>query len=124
MEALLATSEWGPIRSNDGTALATRQHNLYKQIVHTEAWKDYQHRLAQLREATRFAIERGGLDQHGRRHDDEQRAVLFMLDQMLGYWPAIQEQQAAIEAHLAQQEALANVPIYGDDKLNYLTSID
>jgi hypothetical protein len=119
----LTTSGWSPILSDKGTfEQLKKQVLLYKQITHTEAWKDYQHRLSQLREATRYAVERGGYDKHGRRHDDEQRAVLFMLDQLLSYLPAITEQYENIVANLKADESLAGAPLYGEDRLTSLTA--
>ena len=118
MANLLKDSWWGAIQASDGTfETLKKQVALYNRLVGEEAWKDYQFRLAQLREATRSAIERGGLDKFGQRHDDEQRAVLFMLDNLLSYVPAIQEQYQGIVANMKGDEALAGMPLYGEDKL-------
>ncbi len=104
MVALLATAGLRPVCSDNGTFdLLRKQVNLYK--------------LSQLREATRSAIERGGLDKYGLRHDDEQRAVLFMLDSLLAYVPAIQEQHDQIVASLQADESKAGTALYGDDVL-------
>ena len=94
---------------------------MYSQITDTPAWKDYQYRLSQLREATRSAIERGGVDKHGMRHDDEQRAVLFLLDQLFTYLPSIYEQHDQILASLKHDEEHAGTTLYGDDVLIGLT---
>jgi hypothetical protein len=117
--SLLTTSGWAAIHSGDAGVFEQlkKQVALYKQITGTEAWRDYQHRLNQLREATRYVVERGGYDKNGRRHDDEQRAVLFMLDQLLGYLPAINEQYENIIANMRSDESKANSALYGDDKL-------
>jgi hypothetical protein len=116
---LLTTSGWAAIHSGDAGVFEQlkKQVALYKQIIGTEAWNDYQHRLNQLREATRYAVERGGYDKNGRRHDDEQRAVLFMLDQLLGYLPAINEQYENIVANMRSDESKANSSLYGGDQL-------
>ena len=114
----LATSGLTPIVSDSGTFdLLKKQVLSYQQIKETAAWKDYQFRLSQLREATRFAIERGGLDKYGQRHDDEQRACLYLLDNLLGYLPALQEQHDQIVASMLSDEAKAGTPLYGDDIL-------
>ena len=118
MGSLLATAGWAPIHSDKGTfELLKKQVALYQQILHTEAFKDYQYRLTQLRESTRSAIERGGLDKHGHRHDDEQRAVLFLLDSLLGYLPSIYDQYEGILANMKADEAKAGMPLYGEDQL-------
>lgn len=124
MDNLLKDSGLSPIRSGKDVDfdLLSKQIALYSQIEHTEAWKDYQYRIAQIREATRLAIERGGLDKWGHRHDDEQRAALFFLDQLLSYLPAIKEQHANIVANLQADSARANMPLYGEDTLSPLTS--
>lgn len=122
MVNLLATSGWGPILSSDGTFDQLRKTiALYSRIIHEDAWKDYQHRINQLREATRSAIERGGLDKWGRDHTDEQRAVLFLLDNLLSYLPSLQEHHDQILANLKADEARAQAPVYGDDVLTSLT---
>lgn len=123
MESLLTAAGWKAIHSPDGIqSTLDKQVVLYKQITHTEAWKDYQFRLKQLREATRSQIERGGVDKFGNRHDDEQRSILYMLDQMLSYLPAIHEHYEQIQSHLAAQEAMAGQPLYGEDQPMHLTS--
>jgi hypothetical protein len=121
--SLLKDSGWTPIRSDNGTFEALKkQVALYNRIESEEAWKDYQYRLSQLRDATRSAIERGGLDKYGNRHDDEQRSVLFMVDSLLTYVPAIQEQYKQVLNSLKADEAKAGTPLYGDDVLTSLTS--
>jgi hypothetical protein len=123
VEALLKVAGWKPIPSSETVqGTVAKQVALYKQIIHTEAWKDYQYRLSQLREATRSQIERGGLDKFGHRHDDEQRSVLYLLDQLISYLPEMQERHDQIQAHLVSQEALAGEPLYGKDHVAYLTS--
>lgn len=115
---LLKESGWKPIVSEQGTFEQLKKIvALYGRIEHEEAWKDYQHRLSQLREATRSAIERGGLDKWGHRHDDEQRAVLFLVDSLITYLPAIREQHDQIVTSLKADEAKAGAPLYGDDQL-------
>ena len=122
VDNLLTTAGWVAIHSDNGTFdLLKRQVALYQQIIHTDAWKDYQFRLSQLRKATRDAIERGGLDKWGKRHDDEQRSVLFMLDNLLTYLPTIQEQHDQVISSMKADEARAGEPLYGADIINTLT---
>lgn len=124
MASLLKDSGWAAIQSANGTfETLKKQVALYRQIEGTEGWKDYQFRLSQIREATRSAIERGGLDNFGRRHDDEQRAALFLLDSLLSYYPTLVEQYEGILSNMRGDEALAGMPLYGDDRLNSLTSL-
>lgn len=124
MEALLKESGWSPIRSNSGTAFDTLQQqvNNYKYIEDQPAWKDFLFRLSQLRESTRVAIERGGVDKFGRRHDDEQRAVLFMLDNLLSYVPSLREQFDYIVQSQEATNSLVAGPIHGEDRLANLTT--
>lgn len=120
MEALLKVSGWRPIRSNstDATIYDTlkQQVTQYGAIHDHPAWLDFQFRLSQIREATRLAIERGGVDQHGQRHDDEQRRVLYVVDTLLSYVPSLKEQLAIIEASQAPA-ADEKGPIHGTDQL-------
>lgn len=80
------------------------------------------YRLTQLREGTRGAIERGVMDSYGHTHEPEQRAVLYVVEQLLGYLPGIHRDYEQFLAILQQDEAVANAPVYGDDVLSNLTS--
>ncbi len=66
-----------------------RWNYLYSEIETHPAWKDYQHRLLQLRRGTTSSILQGTLDKHGKSHDNELRAVLHALDTLLSYVPAM-----------------------------------
>lgn len=122
MEALLRTSGWRPIRSNSAFETLQQQVVQYNGVKDNPAWLDFQYRLAQLREATRLAVERGGVDRNGERHDDEQRKVLFVLDTLLGYVPALREQLAIIEANKPKPESEKG-PIHGEDLLGSFVSL-
>ena len=72
-------------------------------------------RITQMRDGTKLAIERGVVDAHGQTHEPEQRAVLYVLEQMLSYVPLIEREYEQMLTTMASDEALANAPVYGDD---------
>lgn len=94
-----------------------RQDALYKQIEHTEAWKDYQHRLVVLRDATKLALERGTLDKWGRTHDEEQRSALYLIERLIAYVPQIHADYATLLKEQEQLAANAGRAIYGSDSM-------
>ena len=116
---------WGPVVSHKGETfdLLKKQKALYSIIETSEAWKDYQYRLTQLRDGTRIAIERGVVDVHGQTHEPEQRAVLYILEQILGYVPSINKEYEQMVTALKTDEAVANDNLYGDDQFMNLTSV-
>jgi len=116
---------WGPVVSHKGETfdLLKKQKALYSIIETSEAWKDYQYRLTQLRDGTRIAIERGIVDAHGQTHEPEQRAVLYVVEQMLGYVPGINREYEQMVKALQADESLANDNLYGDDRFADLTSV-
>lgn len=123
VKEILSTSKWLPITAEEGTfETLKKQVAYYNRIAGEDGWKDFQYRLSQLREATKQAIERGGLDKWGNSHTEEQRAVLFLLDNLLTYVPAIKEQHDQIVASLQADEAKAGQPLYGMDRIQSLTS--
>lgn len=99
-----------------------KQKALYTRIEGEEAWKDFMFRLAQLRDGTRVAIERGIVDAHGKTHEKEQRAVLYILEQMLTYVPNIHRDHDQMLAAMSADESLANAPVYGEDMMGNLTT--
>lgn len=119
MESLLATAGWkATLSSRPGQEAA-----LYARIKDEEAWKDFNYRMGQLREATRNALERGQLDAYGKTHEPEQRSVMYVLDHLLTYVPALEEDFKRYLAQMAEQENLAGRPIYGNDVIASLTDI-
>ena len=124
MDRLLAKAGWVPVNSpNGGFDLIKKQKALYSLIEDKEAWKDYQFRLTQLRDGTRVAIERGAVDAHGLTHEPEQRAVLYVVEQLLSYVPSITKEYEQMVTALKSDESLANNSLYGDDQMMDLTSI-
>jgi len=121
----LKEAGWAPVASHKGETfdLLKKQKALYSIIENSEAWKDYQYRLNQLRDGTRVAIERGAVDAHGMTHEAEQRAVLYVVEQMLAYVPSINKEYEQMVAALKADESIANDNLYGDDRFADLTSV-
>lgn len=90
----------------------------YNEILKHPAWLDFNHRISQLRSATQQQVlTYGGLDKSANSHDIELRAVLHVLDTLLGYVPAMFKQyDDMMERRQKQQEALdKRGPIHGKD---------
>jgi hypothetical protein len=124
VDNLLGVGGWVPVSSqvNDNFSLLRKQKALYSLIESSEAWKDFNFRMTQLRDGTRLAIERGVVDNHGKTHEPEQRAVLYVLEQLMGYVPSINRDFEQMMKSLEADEARAGAPVYGDDQPMDLTS--
>ena len=124
MEDLLHRAGWAPVASlsDEPFELIKKQKALYSRVESEEAWKDFMFRLTQMRDGTRIAIERGVVDQHGRTHEPEQRAVLYVLEQLLTYVPGINRDYEQMIKMLQADEAVANAPVYGGDQMTALTT--
>lgn len=125
MDRLLATSGWEEIPSSPNEGRfdhVKRKVALYRAIKDNEAWKDHLHALSTLRKGTQLALERGLVDNYGRTHEPEQRALLYALDQILAYYPSLEgEYERGLEV-LKGEEGMANRPLYGEDKFTQLTA--
>jgi hypothetical protein len=90
----------------------------YNDIRENPAWKDFNHRLQQLREGTQHQLlVYGGLDKGANTHDIELRAVLHVLNTLLAYVPTMFAQyEDLMEKRQKQQAALEKRgPIHGSD---------
>lgn len=127
LDSLLVTWGWGPILTPNGSSFerVSQQKHLYSQIETSEAWQDYQFRLTQLREGTRIALERGVVDAFGKTHEPEQRAVLYVIEELMGYVPNIHAMHAKMQADMQNDEARSGKnSLYGDDvAMGNLTSL-
>jgi hypothetical protein len=124
LDSLLATSGWRPIQQAKGdgspnlTATVKARHECYLAIEGSPGWADYMSHLRTLREATARDLEVGTIDKWGRGHDDEKRAMLYFIDILLTYVPAIHREYDFIigkEDEMARRREEKS--LYGDDTL-------
>lgn len=92
----------------------------YNEILQHPAFKDFNHRLSQLRQATvESLVTLGGLDNEGKNRDVQLRAALHILNTIIGYVPMMMkmfdEAQSRLEEQTARQDKRAKTPIHGTD---------
>jgi len=90
----------------------------YGEIKEHKAWKDFIYRISQLRAATQQQIlTYGGLDKSANSHDIELRAVLHVLNTILGYVPAMNQMYEEMLEKRSEQEAklAKRGPIHGKE---------
>jgi len=83
-------------------------HAAYSDVESSKAWQDLMSRLRKLRNDTQQEILNGTLDKFGNTHEDESRAVLFALNRILGFAPAVHEQYEFLRKKMDEMEKRAD----------------
>lgn len=126
LHLLLEEGQWADQPDRKEGVFASLEHTIvaYNDIEGTYAWKDYQKRLVQLREATSQDIIVGTLDSQGKDRTNEKRAALFILDTLLSYLPRLKRQYEQMclenEKLLARGKKAKN--LHGSDSI--MTPLD
>ena len=82
---------------------------MYSEVEQHPAWRDYTHRLVQMRDVLRQQLEQGTQDKHGIAHDDEIRCTLHVINTILSYPHELHKAYTTAEAALRQRNAHVGV---------------
>ena len=117
----MEAGQWEAIHSDNAGHFAKLEQVvlLYSDIEDSAAWRDYQHRINQLRTATVNEIISGTHDVRGKDRTQDKRAVLFILDTLLSYLPALKVRYEKMLKDKEQLEARgpSTGRLHGNDAL-------